>query len=216
MSTPPPGFNENNSLLPDVTAQIHVMKGGGNTDKNENTNKEEPVEFTEDEMNTINEYSGLDAFTGSFKREFLKQLDNNICTKDTGDSTILSSKCWAIQQYIQSVIHNAFKKANSVTRTSNTNKEKEEEKEEGEKKEEDVQNNNMSESLQGMYGKPNDNTAFENNDSNTDSVVTTNGFGQKGGSRKSRANKKSNGFFRRLPTRRKEKKNGTRKQKTRN
>jgi len=223
MSAPPPGFNENNSLLPDVNAQIHVMKGGGNTNENEGkpVNKEEPVEehieFSESEKSVLKEYSGLDAFPAPFKREFLNQLNNGICTKDTGDSIILSEKCWAIQQYIQSLIHSAFKKANSVSRTSNITK-KEEEKEE--KKEEEV-NTNMSESLQGMVGKPNSNSAFENNNSNnvsnTDSVVTTNGFGQaKGGSRKSRVNKKLNTYFRRLPTRRNEKKRGTRKQKTRN
>jgi len=239
----PPGFNENNSLLPDVNAQIHVMKGGGNTNKDEES-VEEHIEFSESEQNILKEYDGLDNFSGPFKKEFLKQLNNSICTKDTGDGIILSSNCWAIQQYIQSLIHSAIKKANSDSRTSNTKKEEkkeekeedeeekeegeeekeegEEEKEEGEeKKEGDVQNNNMSESLQGMFGKPNDNSTFENNDtnnvSNTDSVVTTNGFGQaKGGSRKSRVNKQSKSFFRRLPTRRNEKKRGTRKQKNRN
>ena len=235
----PPGFNENNSLLPDVNAQIHVMKGGGNTNKDEEP-VEEHIEFSESEQNILKEYDGLDNFSGPFKKEFLKQLNKGICTKDTGDGIILSSDCWAIQQYIQSVIHSAIKKANSSSKSLNTNKkekneekkqekeEKEEEKgeekgkEKGEEKEkEDNQNtnNDYSDSLRGMYGKPN-NTAFENNNSNnnsnTDSVRTTNGFGQaKGGSRKSRVNKKSNTYFRRLPTRRKEKKNGTRKQKNR-
>jgi hypothetical protein len=78
----------------------------------------------------------------------------------------------------------------------------------------------MSKSLQGIFGKPNNNSAFENNDANNDSnaasVRSTEGFGQKGGSRKSRVNKQSKSFFRRLPTRRNEKKRGTRKQKTRN
>jgi transcription elongation factor Elf1 len=220
----PPGFNENNSLLPDVNAQIHVMKGGGNTNKDEES-VEEHIEFSESEQNILKEYDGLDNFSGPFKKEFLKQLNKSICTKDTGDGIILSSDCWAIQQYIQSLIHSAIKKANSSSKSLNTskkvrgeekeeeNEEKEEEKDEEEEKEKT--NNDYSDSLRDIHGKPN-NTAFENNNSNTDSVRTTNGFGQaKGGSRKLRVNKKSNTYFRRLPTRRREKKNGTRKQKNR-
>jgi len=103
----PPGFNPENSLLPDVKAPIHVMTGGGDQ------SQEPSKPYTKSELDTLEKYGGLEDVPDNVKRAFLIQEATARCSNDTGDGSILLSDCWAVQSVIQHLIQKAIKRSNS-------------------------------------------------------------------------------------------------------
>jgi hypothetical protein len=121
MSSPPDNFNANASLLPDPgrdTVPIHVMRGGGAAENNEQPKKQSGNKYTEEQLKILNQYGlqkdgpiyeDIDDIT---KQDFLKQVDK--CKIGTGDSIILHKDCSAVLAVVRALIKAGIKKQNSI------------------------------------------------------------------------------------------------------
>jgi hypothetical protein len=114
MSGPPPGFNSNDSLLPDPgpsAAPIHVMRGGGG----------EAQATSEEDKNLLEKYGmgpeGIlkGKIDEKVKAEFLKQLKSGKCSVGTGDMVILKKDCWAVSMVIRELLKAGIQRTNKLS-----------------------------------------------------------------------------------------------------
>jgi hypothetical protein len=109
----PPGFNPDSSLLPDVNAPIRVMTGGGDPATQPTSSVQSATSYTPEERKVLEKYGGLQDINEITKRAFLAQEASARCSSNTGDATILSADCWAVQAVIRNLIQKAIKRSNS-------------------------------------------------------------------------------------------------------
>ena len=97
------------NLIPQVAGQIHVMRGGGGTEKASSSVK--PGAYTKEEQLTLRQYGlnpgGIiaDAIDEPTKRAFLDQVASGACSADSGDSVILKKNCWAVVAVVRALIN---------------------------------------------------------------------------------------------------------------
>jgi hypothetical protein len=70
--------------------------------------------YIEKHKSTLQAYGGLKEFKPSIQYNFLKQLRTGQCINDTGDMTIIDSKCWAIALVIRSILKKNIRTSNSL------------------------------------------------------------------------------------------------------